>query len=50
MFPFCNVKHVLSLRWTVEGGVELSKECHCLTPVDAFYLISATRVTVPITL
>lgn len=50
MFLFCNVKHVLSLRWTVEGGVELSKECHCLTPVGAIYPISATRVTVPITL
>lgn len=30
MFLFCNVKHVLSLRWTVEGGVELSKECRLL--------------------
>lgn len=44
IFLFCNVKHVLSLRCTVEGGVELSKECHCLTPVGAFYPISATRV------
>lgn len=50
MFLFCSVKHVLSLRWTAEGGVELLKGHHCLTPVGTIYPISATRVKLPIKL